>query len=202
MLGVATLNVGHASGELVIWLTSPVGDYRARHTNAVVIERDDPESASKVWSLTADRYVVALVSSDVAGLDAHPIGFNSAMDLLRGEVATRRAAIEDAIHAHARRTRSNLVVPRWTRPPAGAPDEQREHVSMTVAQTLAAASSIANIWNAWLETENHRRQRIESPKGQRPWIMPGGLDDPSVEVLPAEFVAVARDAFVKVAPHV
>lgn len=201
MLGIATLNVGQASGELVVWLTSQVEEFSTRHTNAVVIQRDDPNFTSKVWSLTADRFVVTLVPSHVPGLEVHPLSFESVMDLLRREVEARRTNIEAAIEAHARRTRSNLVAPRWTQLPAGVPAEPRQLGLTTVAQTLAAADYISNIWDAWLETEKHRLRRIESPKGQRPWIMPGGLDDPCVEALPAEYVAIAHDAFVRVAPH-
>jgi len=201
VLGIATLNVGQASSELVVWLTSQVEEFSTRHTNAVVIQRDDPKFASKVWSLTADRFVVTLVPSRVPGLEADPLSFDSAMHLLRREVEARRATIEAAIHAYAQRTRSNLVAPRWAELPTEAPAEPHWLESGTVSQTLAAANHISKVWNAWLDTEKQRLRRIESPKGQRPWIMPGGLDSPSVEVLPAEYVAMARDAFVRVAPR-
>lgn len=183
MLGFAIVDRQPTADATAVWLTNRIDTTIVRNTNAVVIRHDDPDHDRKIRSLTAEHFVVLTEGTDppLPFTRANRIGI---FDDLIEQTTARQKRICRAVDDYSRRNKTSLVVPNF--PPVSepaAPIQDRPQF-----RALAVADYVAEIWAAWLYTEEQRVRRTVAPKsGNTPWIMPEELNSPAIAVFPAEF---------------
>ncbi len=93
------------------------------------------------------------------------------------------AAVEQYTAAHKNR---KIVQPTFKAvPDPGAFDLDGDDA---VQRAHAAASLLGRAWEAWLKTDDQRRQRSVEPRtGKSPWIMPLEMGEPQVSEFPVKF---------------
>ena len=198
MLGFAVVDAQPKSDEVAVWLTSLVDPQRANHTNAVVLQRDDPRFDDKVRALAGDRAVLLTAGTVLDGLalDVAALDADSILGLVK-ETAEHRVRILDAVATYGRKQKTKPV------PPLFYGDADLAEVPLTeesaAARALQTATLLARAWTGWLETEEQRRRRTARPQdGATPWMMPEELNSPTVAVLPEQFAELAQRAVVAV----
>jgi len=184
MLGFAIVDWRPSAKAVAVWLTTHVGGTAVQHTNAVVIDRDDERFDEKVRALTADRAVILTDGTPAEGAFEHAVGVGVLDDLV-AETTARQQLIEKAITAYmARAKNKNLVIPDFRSPPT----QPSQMPTAPELRALVTANYVAEVWSAWLATEEQRVRRTVDPRtGASPWIMPEGLAESEVSVFPRGF---------------
>lgn len=190
-LGFAVIDCVAGSGQVAVWLISRVAAAETASTNAVVLDLlDDGQAHRKIHAMTRQRVVLQTPGSDCEALPlTDPVAHLSSLDAIVDYADAMLVEIKQAIEAYARRVRSkSLAVPAPHRPSLGAPSDE----GLPSARALAGANMLRQAWDYWLRVEQERVRRTVQPKtGTGPWIMPPGLDSPSIRVLPDEWMARA-----------
>ncbi|WP_454196045.1 hypothetical protein [Nocardia sp. Marseille-Q1738] len=184
MLGFAIVDRQLAADATAVWHTCHGEGVLVSHTNAVVISHDDERHDAKVRALTIDRSVVLTHGTTPPLAFVHALGLD-AFDRLIDETTAHQRLISDAVADYAARTRNrNLVMPDFPVAPKLTVDERDE----PVYRALSAANYVANVWTAWLATDQQRVRRTVDPRtGVNPWIMPEELASPVLAEFPPEF---------------
>jgi hypothetical protein len=190
VLGFAVIDRQAGEGVTAVWLTTRVTPERTGHTNAVRVFDDDPAWDAKLRSLVADRAVVLTSGSTPPLALVAPI---PAADIaaLVAETESHQRRIVDAVETYAAHSRSKTLVRPDFPGTSSAPEIQ--DLADAPQRALATANYLANVWNAWLSTDEQRRRRTVDPrKGTTPWIMPEDMNSPDPAEFPPEFAARVR----------
>lgn len=190
MLGFAIVDNQPTANATAVWLTCRIEGSRVNHTNAVVIAHDDERRDAKVRALTADRAVVLTEGTTPPLLFAHTLGIG-AFDGLIDETSAHQRLIADAVADYVTRNRNRkLAMPRF---PKVAPKVMVEERDEPAYRALSLANYVAEVWAAWLVTDEQRVRRTVDPRtGEPPWIMPDELGDPMLAEFPPEFAQLAK----------
>lgn len=165
MLGFATIDF-EPNGRIVVWSSSriprnalDIGRTSIGHTNAVVVEPNDPDREAKVRSLLADRLVVT--TSDNAPTVV--VGSLLRVDDLVHLIQETQVAQRD-LPASVRKSLPGVpIIP--------APSDDRP---AHTARTFATANYVVEVWAYWLATADKIRQRAKDKdeRQKRPEDLP------------------------------
>lgn len=209
MRGFITIDRQPGSDAVALWATSR-SDKTPNHVNAVVTDlAEDRDALWKIRTLTRDAAVVITDGSDPAGLPLDALPHTMAdMKRLCDATRTLQQQIVSAIDAYAMmpspktgkppKSPRKLVYPEFADSP-----QQPDFVpcdDTPQQRALAGADYVRAAWRFWVDAEEQRRQRIRSPKGVTPWMMPAELGAAEVTVLPATFLASLRVESLSVHP--
>lgn len=193
MVRVVTVDRQAGQAKAAFWITTQGSVSDRSHANAVVVDLEgNTEAARMTRSLTRDCYILI---TDGTTLDELPVeGSVLHMADIEDLVAiteAHQAAILEAVDDYRERTHSQSIVsPEF--PPSPELTHHAPNQDSPPQRALAAANFLAKAWVNWLKTEDERLRRTVRPKtGETPWMMPKGLDQPSVTTLPPAFLVRA-----------
>ena len=159
MLGFAIVDRQTTATTTAVWLTTHVGGTTVQHTNAVVLDNDDPRYSEILYALTAARIVVLTAGSAADELFERPVTVDFFEELV-AETAARQLRIEKAIIDYMSRIKNkSLVIPDFPSPPK----LHTETHSEPQFRALELANYVAAVWSGWLRTEEQRVRRISEP---------------------------------------
>jgi len=189
------------SSTIATWIVRRMAPLAVQNINAVVVDKlSDPHAMRKVRLLTRDRAVLPTACSTPEGLpiDGDPLTFADIAALI-SETEQHQKLILAAVEAHAWRpspktgrvpsARRSIVPPNFPESPVIEVFRASEDTS--VGRALAAANLLCRAWSVWLQTDDERCRRTVTAGG-KPSMMPDGLNDPDIRVLPAQFAARMR----------
>lgn len=181
MTAIAVVDAQLDSDLIAVWITKRAAGTMVEHTNAVVIQRDDPEADTKLDALLTERIVLLTDKSHYT--TDRPVLTMAALDRLQDETLALHGDIKVAVRKYAAQTRNkNLTVP--DEPAARTPETPAANTAQTRA--LAAANHLRRVWRDWLDMEQERQRRTVSPRTKEsPWMMPSGLDMTTMRDLPS-----------------
>lgn len=186
MLGIATIDRQIGSGMAAVWVTKRLDPLRPDHTNAVVINlAEDPQGLDKVLWLTRTCAVLRTEGSDLDGLDLTGETLKTSdIDDMVSATRDHQQDILDAFTAFKRRPgQANLRLPVFL--PCPSASDFVPSVNTPAQRALMAANYVRAAWRGWLKAEEERRSRTAHPRtGKSPWVMPEGLDSPTVAPVP------------------
>ncbi|MGW6698242.1 hypothetical protein [Nocardia sp. NPDC055049] len=182
MHGFAIVDRQPVADVTAIWQTTRTENL-VRHTNAVVIEHNDPEYNTKVQSLTANRCVVLTQGSELPPKLVHAQHIDFLDDFL-DRITAHQGRILEATTNYSRREKTKLICPQFAPVAALAAPEADE----PRFRALAVANYVCAMWTAWLSAEEQRVRRTVSPKtGNSPWIMTPDLSSRTIAEFPTGF---------------
>lgn len=184
MLGFATVDLSAHDQTLTVWLTSMVtrqANSYAEHTNSVSFNLAEETASHRAWSMTCDRYVVL---SDRTPLD-HPAfaGWGVTpcdLSVLTEETKIAQDSIMTAFAEYtAKPGKAKLTEPALPALPLPL-NQAAVDDSIPGKFTLTVADYVKRAWMGWIKTE---RERVKHWR-----YMPGGRNDETPTLLPAEFI--------------
>jgi hypothetical protein len=186
MLGFATVDLSERDHSLTVWLTSLRTATRANieigHTNAVCFDLADETTPRRAWSMACDRYVILTERTPhdhtvFAGWDVTPCDIAALGGPTTAAQEVIMAAFDEYV-ATKRGKAAELMEPEL--PAVPATQDQAELDGGDPRQfTLAIANHVLRTWAAWIAAEQERVKRWR--------YMPGGREDESPSLIPAEF---------------
>ncbi|WP_410876368.1 hypothetical protein [Nocardia sp. A7] len=182
MHGFAIVDRQPVADASAIWQTTRTENL-VRHTNAVIIEHNDPEYDVQVRSLTANRCVVLTQGTEPPPKLAHAQHIEYLDDFI-DRITAHQGRILEAIADYSPREKTKLISPRFTPVPVLAAPEADE----PRCRALAVDNYVCAVWTTWLSAEEQRVRRPVSPKtGKSPWIMTPDLNSRTIAEFPAGF---------------
>jgi hypothetical protein len=191
MSGFAVIDNRPGDDQVAVWIVGQSEAQRASNVNAVTVDRHgDPEAWEKLRSLTR---TMAVVLTDASTQESLPIQgevltVDDVEDLVR-ETEEFQHRIIEAVHAHARRTRSESLTPPVFEPSPKRADFVPAEDTAT-QRAFQTANFLNRAWTTWLRTDEQRRRRTIRPKtNETPWMMPADMSSPTLASLPPGFAA-------------
>lgn len=178
MLGFAVVDRPITDGDAAVWLVSKGIEGAVEATNAVLIQRHDPNLAATLDALLADRIVLLTKGTRAGNVPTHFPVVAGSLDALRDAYMREADRMRVEYLAEQRRRHSvkmaAVVEPLW---PATREPQDVSASPAPVQAALRAAREVIAVWGAWVSLDTIRRQRAYlTPPSSDPILLPPGFD--------------------------